>query len=109
MLPRWTHQGEPPWSYSIDTPFYHVNDYKMFTKALIAAGYRLFLLAGEQKTWRVWAKPASPGAMPDLSAFAAGAVRPVGLDGVEVLGDDVIILDEADGGSIVYGYGRTIS
>lgn len=109
MLPRWTSQGRPPWSYSIDTPFYRVNDWKMFTKVLIAAGYRLFLLAGEQKMWRVWAKSANPDVMPDLSAFADGMVMPVALDGVEVLGDDVIMLDEADGGAIVSGYRRTIS
>src|SRR5512135_1011383 len=109
MLPRWIDHGGPPWSYSINTPFYRVDDWKMFTQALIAAGYRLFLLEGEQKTWRVWAKSANPDAMPDLDAFAEGIVMSIELDGVEVLGDDVIMLDEADGGSIVYGYERSIS
>ncbi len=109
MVPKWIRQGEPPWSYSIDTPFYRVDDWKMFTKVLVAAGYRLFLLVGEQKTWRVWAKSASPDAIPDLSDFADGMVMPVALDGAEVLSDDVIMLDEADGGAIVSGYERTIS
>ncbi len=109
MLARWIPQGEPPWSYSIDPPFYHINNYTMFTKVLIAAGYRLFLLVGEQKTWRVWAKSTNPDAIPDLSDFADGIVMPVALDGVEAFGDDVIMLDEADGGAIVYGYGRIIS